>query len=115
MKRWLVLSGVLTTSALLATGLALGQPKAECKNNRAQTPEKVEGQVMAVDQNAGRITVREKNGTTHEFQANRETLQDMKPGDQSRRSFAKHRSADAVRAAGRRGAGALPAEARLLI
>jgi len=82
MKRWLVLSGVLTTSALLATGLALGQPKAECKNNRAQTPEKVEGQVMAVDQNAGRITVREKNGTTHEFQANRETLQDMKPGDQ---------------------------------
>jgi hypothetical protein len=82
MKRWLVLSGVLTTSAFLATGLAFGQQKAECKNNRAQTPEKVEGQVMAVDQNAGRITVREKNGTTHEFQANRQTLQDMKPGDQ---------------------------------
>jgi hypothetical protein len=82
MKRWLVLSGVLTTSASLATGLAFGQPKAECKNNRAQTPEKVEGQVMAVDQNAGRITVRDKNGTTHEFQANRQTLQDMKPGDQ---------------------------------
>ena len=81
MKRWLVLSGVLTTSALLATGLALGQPKAECKNNRAQTPEKVEGQVMAVDETAGR-TVREKNGTTHEFQANRQSLQDMKPGDQ---------------------------------
>ena len=81
MKRWLVLSGVLTTSAFLVAGLAFGQPKAECKNNRAQTPEKVEGQVMAVDQNAGRITVREKNGTTHEFQANRETLQDMKPGD----------------------------------
>jgi hypothetical protein len=36
---------------------------------------------MDVDQNAGRITVREKNGTTHEFQANRQTLQDMKPGD----------------------------------
>ena len=82
MKRWLVLSGVLTTSAFLATGLAFGQPKAECKNNRAQTPEKVEGQVMAIDQNAGRIIVREKNGTTHEFQANRQTLQDMKPGDQ---------------------------------
>ena len=82
MKRWLVLSGVLTTSAFLATGLAFGQPKAECKNNRAQTPEKVEGQVTAVDQNAGRITVREKDGTTHEFQASRQTLQDMKPGDQ---------------------------------
>ena len=39
MKRWLVLSGVLTTTALLTTGLAFGQPKADCKT-RAQTPEK---------------------------------------------------------------------------
>jgi hypothetical protein len=82
MKRWLVLSAVLSSSAVLATGLAFGQQKTECKNNRVSTPEKVEGQVTAVDQSAGRITVREKNGTTHEFQANRETLQDMKPGDQ---------------------------------
>ena len=80
MKRWLVLSGVLTTTALLTTGLAFGQPKADCKD-RAQTPEKVEGQVVAVDQSAGRVTIREKNGSTHEFQANKETLQDMKPGD----------------------------------
>src|SRR5215813_3875381 len=82
MKRWFVLSTALTTSALLAAGLASGQAKTECKNNRVQTPEKVEGQVVSVDQNSGRITVREKNGMTHEFQANRETLQDMKPGDQ---------------------------------
>ncbi len=80
MKRWLMLSGVLTSTAVLATGLAFAQPKADCKN-RAQTPEKVEGQVMAVDQNSGRVTIRETNGNTHEFQANRETLQDMKPGD----------------------------------
>jgi len=84
MKRWLVLTGVLPTMALLATGLAFGQPKADSKadcKTRAQTPEKVEGQVVAVDQTAGRITIRENNGTTHEFQANRDTLQDMKPGD----------------------------------
>jgi Cu/Ag efflux protein CusF len=80
MKGWLMVSGVLTTSAVLAAGLAFAQPKADCKN-RAQTPEKVEGQVMAVDQNSGRVTIREKNGNTHEFQANRDTLQDMKPGD----------------------------------
>ncbi len=80
MKRWLMLSGALTTTAFLATGLAFGQPKADCKD-RAQTPEKVEGQVVAVDQSAGRVTIREKNGSTHEFQANKETLQDMKPGD----------------------------------
>ena len=80
MKRWLMLSGVFTTTAFLATGLAFGQPKADCKD-RAQTPEKVEGQVTAVDQNNGRVTVRESNGTTHEFQANKETVKDMKPGD----------------------------------
>ena len=80
MKRWLMLSGVLTTTAFLATGLAFAQPKADCKN-KAQVPEKVEGQVTAVDQNSGRVTIREKNGSTHEFQANKETLQDMKPGD----------------------------------
>jgi len=81
MKRWLMLSGVFTTTAFLATGLAFGQQqKADCKN-RAQTPEKVEGQVTAVDQNSGRVTVRESNGTTHEFQANKETVKDMKPGD----------------------------------
>jgi len=71
MNRSLMLSGVL----------AFGQPKADCKD-RAQTPEKVEGQVVAVDQSAGRVTIREKNGSTHEFQANPETLHDMKPGDQ---------------------------------
>lgn len=79
MKRWLVLSGVLTTT-VLATGLAFGQPKADCKD-RAQTPDKVDGQVVAVDQNAGRVTIRDKSGATHEFQANRDTLKDVKTGD----------------------------------
>jgi len=32
---------------------------------------------VAVDQTAGRVTIRESNGTTHEFQANRESLQDL--------------------------------------
>ena len=74
MKRWLMLSGMLATAAVFSTGLAFGQSKpADCKN-RAQAPERVEGQVVSVDPAAGKVTVREKNGTTHEFQANRETL-----------------------------------------
>ena len=89
MKRWLVLSGVLTTT-FLATGLAFGQPKADCKD-RAQTPDKVEGQVVAVDQNAGRVTIRDKSGATHEFQANRDTLKDMKTATRSKRSFGRRR------------------------
>ena len=83
MNRSLMLSGVLATTVALSAGLAFGQSKAaDCKAGRAQAPERVEGQVVNVDQNSGKVTIREKNGSTHEFQANRETLQDMKPGDQ---------------------------------
>jgi len=78
MKRWLTASSVLMTTAFLMTGLAFGQSKADCK----KAPEKVEGQVVSIDQNSGKVTIREKNGTTHEFQADRATLQDMKTGDQ---------------------------------
>jgi hypothetical protein len=80
MKRWLMLVSALTTTMVLATGLAVAQPKADCKN-RADVPEKVEGQVTAVDQKSGRVTIRDTKGGTHEFQASKETLQDMKPGD----------------------------------
>ena len=80
MGRWLMTSGVFVTAAFLTAGLAFGQPKADCKD-RAQTPERVEGQVVSVDPNVGRVTIRDNEGGTHEFQANRETLQEMKPGD----------------------------------
>ena len=77
----LLMTGVaLATGALLTAGLAFGQAKEDCMK-RTQTPERVEGQVVVVDQNAGKVTIRDTKGTTHEFQANRETLQDMKPGD----------------------------------
>jgi hypothetical protein len=58
---------------------AFGQQKpAECNT---KVPQKVEGQVVSVDQNAGTMTIRDKSGTTHEFKASRETLADMKAGD----------------------------------
>jgi hypothetical protein len=83
MKRWLLLSGGFVTAALLTAGLAFGQattqPKAgaDCK----KPIDKVEGQVTSVDPNSGKVTVRDKKGQTHEFQASAETLKDMKPGD----------------------------------
>ncbi len=80
MKRLFMLASVLTMTASLATGLAFAQPKADCKN-RGEVPEKVEGQVTAVDQKSGRVTIRDTKGATHEFQANQETVRDMKPGD----------------------------------
>lgn len=80
MKRWLTLSGGFVAIALLSAGLAFGQQsKADCKSS---APEKVEGQVIRVDPATNKVTIRDKSGAIHEFQANKETTKDMKPGDQ---------------------------------
>jgi hypothetical protein len=80
MNRGLTLSGGFMAIALLSAGLAFGQqPKADCK---AGAPEKVEGQVIRVDHKTNKVTIRDKGGVTHEFQANKDTTKDMKPGDQ---------------------------------
>jgi ribosomal protein S1 len=46
-----------------------------------KTPQKVEGQVVKIDQAHSKVTVREASGGLHEFQASKETLQDLKVGD----------------------------------
>jgi hypothetical protein len=79
MNRWLTFTAGVVTSALLSAGLAFGQQKPADCNTKA--PEKVEGQVVSVDQAAGKMTIRDKSGVTHEFQASKETLSEMKPGD----------------------------------
>lgn len=48
---------------------------------QGMAPQLVEGQVLKVDAAGGTITVKGKDGTTHEFKASKETLNDMKPGD----------------------------------
>ena len=79
MNRWLTLSSGFVAITLLSAGLAFGQqPKPDCK---AGAPAMVEGQVLRVDAKTNRITVRDKSGTTHEFQANAETTKDLKAGD----------------------------------
>ena len=77
MNRWLMLSSGFVAITVLSAGLAFGQqPKADCK-----APDKVEGRVVRVDQKTNKVTLRDKSGTTHEFQANAETTKDLKPGD----------------------------------
>lgn len=64
------------------TGTALAQGKPACDaQGKTTAPEKVEGQVVKVDTGQGKITVREADGTVHEFQASAETLQGLKVGD----------------------------------
>jgi len=72
----------LAMGLLLWTGAALAQGKPGCDaQGKMKTPEKVEGQVVKVDQAQGKVTVREPGGTVHEFQASAETLKDLKVGE----------------------------------
>jgi hypothetical protein len=89
MKTWMrVLAGTVA-GVVLVSGTAFAQAKPTgC--DKAGTPEKLEGQVVKVDPDQGKMTVRTADGTTHEFQASKETLQDYKVGDPIK---AKRRSA----------------------
>jgi hypothetical protein len=70
-----MLAGALLVSG---AGYVQAQNKPDCPKGAA---ERVEGQVVKVDTAQGKVTVRGTDGTTHEFQASKETLQDMKVGD----------------------------------
>ena len=68
---------VLVAATLMWSGIALGQTKpADCPK-----PEKVEGQIVKVDMDQGKLTLRGADGKTFEFSASKETLQDKKVGD----------------------------------
>ena len=82
MHRWTAVAAGLSVTIVLWSGSALGQAKPPCdQQGRVMTPQKVEGQVVKLDSAQNKITVREANGTTHEFQASKDTLQDLKVGD----------------------------------
>ncbi len=83
MRTWLQVTSGLAIGLLLWSGAALAQVKPGCDaQGKVKAPEKVEGQVVKVDPAQGKVTVREADGTVHEFQASAETLKDLKPGDQ---------------------------------
>ena len=88
MNRWISGAVVLAVAMMLWSGAAFAQAKPEC--DKTKTPQKLEGQVVAIDLNQGKVTMRGSDGATHEFQASKETLQGYKVGD---RIEAKLRSA----------------------
>ena len=83
MKTWVSVSAVVIAGAVLWTGAALGQstPKSGCDAMKAGAPQKVEGQVVNVDANSHKISVKTGDGKTHEFQASPEMIRDFKVGD----------------------------------
>jgi len=88
MNRWTnAVCGAAAAAVILAGSAAAQQPppqsgqaspKGDCL---AKAPAKVDAQVESVDQSSGKVRVKDSAGQTHEFQASRETLQTMKPGD----------------------------------
>ncbi len=88
MNRWISGAAVLAVTTMFLSGNAFAQTKPEC--DKAKTPQTLEGQVVSIDMNQGKVTMRGSDGTTHEFQASKETLQGYKVGD---RIEAKLRSA----------------------
>jgi hypothetical protein len=72
---------VVAAALMMATGTALAQTKPECEGGKVKTPAKVDGQVVKIDASRNLVTVRGDDGTVHEFQASKETLQDLKAGD----------------------------------
>ena len=80
MRRWRSLAAVAVATVMLWSGAALaqGQPT-NC--DPVRYPPKVEGQVLKINVDEGKVTVRADDGTIHEFQTSRETLQDLKAGD----------------------------------
>jgi hypothetical protein len=77
MTIWTRFGVVVAAPLLLWSGTALGQ----AANPKTATPQTVEGQVVKIDRSQGRVTIKAADGTTHEFQASKETLQDLKEGD----------------------------------
>ena len=82
MLRWPAVAAGCALTLALGAGPALGQAKPACDpQGRVMTPQKVEGQVVKADAAQNRLTVRQADGTVHEFQASPDAIQGFKVGD----------------------------------
>ena len=77
-----LLAGLMAVGSMWSTS-AMGQTKPPCNPQIAKgsTPERIAGQVVKVDHPTSRVTIKETNGKTYEFTADKETLQNLKVGD----------------------------------
>ncbi len=83
MRPWRNILAAVVVSAVLCSGAALAQTVqtkvANC--DKALVPPTIDGHIVKIDSAQGKMTVRATDGTMHEFQAAKETLQDYKPGE----------------------------------
>ena len=81
MTRFTAVAASIMLAVPLCAGLAAAQSKSACDQLNANAPQQVEGKVVRIDPATNKVAVAEANGKTHEFQASKETLQDLKVGD----------------------------------
>ena len=83
MKPYTTLAVGLLAAGVLGAGPAAAQsrPAPSCDQVKAASPQTVEGRVVRVDAAVGKVAVTTADGRTHEFQASKETLQDLKVGE----------------------------------
>ena len=81
MTRYRALAVGIMVAGPLWAGFGAGQSKPSCDQMKASAPQKVEGRVVRVDTTGGKVAVAAADGKTHEFQASKETLEDLKVGD----------------------------------
>ena len=77
MKNRMLRIVALAGGLILSGAAAFGQDKPA---DKASTPDMLEGQVTNVDMNKGRLTLRARDGTIHEFKASKETVGKYKVG-----------------------------------
>ena len=75
-------AAALSLALTMWSATAFAQAKPPCDDKgRVATKQKVAGQVVKVDAAKNRLSVREADGTVHEFETSKETLADFKVGD----------------------------------
>jgi hypothetical protein len=80
-RMWRRLSAAFAASSMVVlTGAVLAQDTpAGCIQPGA--PKMLDGQVVQIDPEKGKVTLRESSGATHDFRASAETLRSYKVGD----------------------------------
>ena len=79
MTRWTALTAAAVTATALWWTPTAAQAPPKCDPARA--PQQVSGQVVKLDIQKERVSIRGADGVTHEFAASKETLAEMKVGD----------------------------------
>jgi hypothetical protein len=77
-----IVAAALAVALAAGTGVSLAQTKPSgSAPGAAAAPERIEGQVVKIDRKTNMVTLRLADGSTQEFQANKETIADLKVGD----------------------------------